>query len=278
MPSPYLTPLTCEPASILANADTSRDTDSIRSVASTIAYDMMSYYKGNLSGQIPGNLPGPPPNPSITNAGYFWWECGAMFGSLIDYWYYSGDTSYNAVVLQGMLFQTGAQNDYLPQNQTSGMGNDDQGFWGMSAMTAAELGFTDPKPGQPQWLALAQAVYNTQLVKIDNNCGGGLRWQAYNWLNGYNYKNSIANGCFFNIAARLAAYTGNASYAAQAESTWDWVRSVGFMDEDYNIYDGADIAQNCTEINKAQYSYNAGVYLLGAATMYNYVSGSIPGL
>ena len=50
------------------------------------------------------------------------------------------------------------------------------------------------------------------------------------------------------------------------------------MDEDYNIYDGADIAQNCTEINKAQYSYNAGVYLLGAATMYNYVSCSIPGL
>jgi mannan endo-1,6-alpha-mannosidase len=241
-------------------------------VASTIAYDMMSYYKGNLSGQIPGNLPGPPPNPSITNAGYFWWECGAMFGSLIDYWYYTGDTSYNAVVLQGMLFQTGAQNDYLPQNQTSGMGNDDQGFWGMSAMTAAELGFTDPKPGQPQWLALAQAVYNTQLVKIDNNCGGGLRWQAYTWLNGYNYKNSIANGCFFNIAARLAAYTGNASYAAQAESTWDWVRSVGFMDKGYNIYDGADIAQNCTAINKAQFSYNAGVYLLGAATMYNYVS------
>jgi hypothetical protein len=46
---------------------------------------MMTYYKGNLSGQIPGELPGPPPNPSITNAGYFWWEAGAMFGSLIDY-------------------------------------------------------------------------------------------------------------------------------------------------------------------------------------------------
>jgi hypothetical protein len=60
-------------------------TASIKNVASTIAYDMMSYYKGNLSGQIPGLLPGPPPNPKVTNAGYFWWEAGAMFGSMIDY-------------------------------------------------------------------------------------------------------------------------------------------------------------------------------------------------
>jgi mannan endo-1,6-alpha-mannosidase len=60
-------------------------TASIKSAASTIAFDMMSYYKGNLSGQTPGLLPGPPPTPSVTNAGYFWWEAGAMFGSLVDY-------------------------------------------------------------------------------------------------------------------------------------------------------------------------------------------------
>jgi len=38
---------------------------------------MMNYYKGNLTGQTPGLLPGP----------YYWWEAGAMWGSLIDYWY-----------------------------------------------------------------------------------------------------------------------------------------------------------------------------------------------
>jgi len=58
---------------------------SIKAAASTLAFDMMSYYKGNLSGQTPGLLPGPPATPSIQNAGYFWWEAGAMFGSLIDY-------------------------------------------------------------------------------------------------------------------------------------------------------------------------------------------------
>jgi mannan endo-1,6-alpha-mannosidase len=43
------------------------------------------------------------------------------------------------------------------------------------------------------------------------------------------------------------------------------------MDENYNIYDGAHIETNCTDINKVQFSYNMGVWLLGAANMYNYV-------
>lgn len=88
---------------------------------------MMSYYKGNLSGGIPGNLPGPPPEPKITNAGYFWWECGAMFGSLMDYWYYTGDSTYNQNVIDGMVHQAGDKSDFLVLNQTNGMGNDDQG-------------------------------------------------------------------------------------------------------------------------------------------------------
>lgn len=260
----------------------------------------MSYYKGNLSGQTPGLLPGPPPTPAIINAGYFWWEAGAMFGTLIDYWYYTGDSTYNDEVSQGLLFQVGANDDYLPQNQTNGMGNDDQGmclssppgavpyggawnqistvpdpcigFWGMSAMTAAELQFPNPPPDQPQWLALAQAVYNTQLARFDNLCGGGLHWQAYQFLNGYSYKNSIANGCFFNIAARLALYTGNSSYADSAITTWDWMTAIGLMDKNYMVYDGTDSNQNCTTIDRVQYSYNAAIFLYGSAVMYNYVS------
>ena len=42
--------------------------DSIKSAASTIAFDLMSYYTGNNTGDVPGNLPDP----------YFWWEAGAM--------------------------------------------------------------------------------------------------------------------------------------------------------------------------------------------------------
>jgi mannan endo-1,6-alpha-mannosidase len=83
---------------------------------------MMSYYKGNLSGQIPGLLPRP------EQGGYYWWEAGAMFGSMIDYWYYTGDTSYNDMITQALLFQVGEGQDYQPSNHTQSLGNDDQGL------------------------------------------------------------------------------------------------------------------------------------------------------
>jgi len=99
-----------------------------------------------------------------------------------------------------------------------------------------------------------------------------LRWQVYPYLTGYDYKNSIANGCFFNIGARLARYTNNDTYAHFAEETFTWIQAVGLMDENFNVYDGAHIETNCTDINKVQFSYNGAVWLLGAANMYNYVS------
>ena len=50
--------------------------------------------------------------------------------------------------------------------------------------------------------------------------------------------------------------------------------SVGFMDTNYNIYDGGHVEENCTDINRAQFSYNNAVFLLGAAYMYNYTNGT----
>jgi len=245
---------------------------SIKNAASTIAYDMMTYYQGNVSGGTPGVLPGPPPNPP---KGYYWWESGAMWGTLIDYWYYTGDTTYNNVAAAGMIWQKGENDDLMPANWSQSMGNDDQGFWAMTMMTAAESNFQNPPSGNPGWLALVQAVFNEQAGRYDEEvgprCGGGLRWQVLPYLTGYNYKNSIANGCFLNIGARLARYTGNDSYAQYAEKVWDWETNVGYIDDQYYVYDGAHIEQNCTDINKVLFSYNAGVYMHGLANMYNYV-------
>lgn len=191
----------------------------------------------------------------------------------MNYWYYTGDTTYNPVIQQALLHQAGDEWDFMPENQTKTEGNDDQGFWGMAAMTAAETKFPDPPDGQPGWLALAQGVFNTQVVRWDQqNCNGGLRWQIFTFNNGYNYKNSISNGCFFNVAARLALYTGNTTYADWAVKTWDWMYNVGLMSPDYHIYDGTQIADNCTSKDHNTWTYNSGIYMLGAAAMYNYVS------
>lgn len=163
----------------------------------------------------------------------------------------------------------------MTPNQTKTTGNDDQGFWGMAAISAAECNFPNPPKDQPQWLALAQAVFNTQVPRWDTTtCGGGLRWQVFPFNNGYDYKNSISNGAFFNLASRLAKYTGNDTYAQWAEKAWDWTASVNLLDQNYYVYDGSDDTLNCSQVNRIQWTYNAGAYLLGAANMWSYTNGS----
>lgn len=246
------------------------DAASIKAAARTALDDLLTFYHGDEPGQIPGILPGPPP------AGpYYWWQGGAMWGTLVDYWHYTGDTTYNNITTQALLFQTGDNNNYMPLNWTASLGNDDQAFWGMSALLAAETNYPNPpEDDDRQWLALAQAVYNTQASadRHDDTCGGGLRWQIPMSNKGYDYKNSIANGCFFNMGARLARYTNNDTYAEWPRRTWDWMVEVGFLDNEYNIYDGAYV-WNCTNIIRPQFSYNAAVFLQGAAYMYNYTTG-----
>lgn len=60
------------------------------------------------------------------------WEAGAMFGAMIDYWYYTGDGTYNDVTTEALLFQVGPDNNYMPPNQSKSLGNDDQAFWGIA--------------------------------------------------------------------------------------------------------------------------------------------------
>ncbi|KAI5460837.1 glycoside hydrolase [Mariannaea sp. PMI_226] len=245
----------------------------IRNTAASLAYDLMLLYQGNKTGEIPGILPGPP---SEGKGDYYWWEGGAMMGTYIDYWKLTGDSSYNDVITEGILHQTGDNRDFMPLNHTASLGNDDQGFWGMTAMLAAESKFPNPPADKAQWLALAQAVWTTQAHpnRHDKYCGGGLRWQIPFSNSGYNYKNTIANGCFFNLGARLARYTGNETYAKYAEETWDWLWNINYIDhKTWRVYDGGHVEKNCTDINKATFSYNSAILLQGSAFLYNFTDG-----
>ena len=200
-----------------------------------------------------------------------------MFGSLVDYWYYTGDDTYNEITTQALLHQVGPEQNYEPPNQTSALGNDDQAFWGMAALSAAEYAYPNPPEDKPQWLALAQAVYNAQVSRWNNEtCAGGLNWQVVTYNKGYNYKNTISNGGFFNIASRLARYTGEEMYAEWAVKMWDWVEAMGLFSPTYQFFDGTDEDLNCTNVNHIQWSYNAGIFLMGAANMFNYVSTPAP--
>ncbi|PVH79010.1 glycoside hydrolase family 76 protein [Cadophora sp. DSE1049] len=240
-----------------------RAEDSTKSTASSIANVLVGYYNGNEAGETPGLLPEP----------YYWWNAGAMWDTLIQYWQLTGDDQYNGIVNQALQFQKGGdRGDFMPPNQTKSLGNDDQATWALAAMSAAEQDF--PAPENTTWFALADAVFNEQALRWDTeSCGGGLRWQIFTFNAGYNYKNGISNGDFFQLAARLARYTGNTTYSDWASKVYDWTTSIGFIDDEYNVFDGADTTQNCSTVSKLQFSYVAGTYINGAAYMYNISSG-----
>lgn len=150
-------------------------------------------------------------------------------------------------------------------------------FWGVAAMTAAELKLPDRTgKGEFSWLSLAQGVFNTQIARWDNTtCGGGLRWQLYQYQVGYKLKNTISNGGLFQIASRLHRYTGDQLYLDWANKIWDWMASSTLMNtKTWSVADSTDMPE-CSNQGNAQWSYNYGSLLMGAAYLYNAVS-SIP--
>ncbi|KAF8472572.1 glycosyl hydrolase family 76-domain-containing protein [Kalaharituber pfeilii] len=246
------------------------DPESIKQAASIAAAGMMKEYVGNQPGQIPGKFPDPP---------YYWWESGAAWGAMVDYWYYTEDTQYNDIVSEGLLWQVGPANNFMPPNASKSLGNDDQCFWALAVIAAAEKKFPDPPEDQPQWLALAQGVFNSQAKRWDTKtCRGGLRWQIFTFNIGFDYKNTVSNGCFFQLGARLARYTNNNTYAVWAERAYNWTVESKLLTDDFRVYDGVDVVPdggNCSKINILQWSYNAGLYIAGAAYMYNFTSSVV---
>ena len=143
-------------------------------------------------------------------------------------------------------------------------------------MSAAEKKFPDPPKGKPQYLALSQAVFNNMAIRLeqeidDNTCGGGLRWQVLFTADGYGYKNTVSNSCFFQLGARLARYTGNTTYAELGTKAYDWMREVELISDDYHVHDGITVEPDCKTMDPNEWSYNVGMALAGAAYMYNHV-------
>lgn len=151
----FLLPLTVrhKQSDLQCEADRIAGLDSIKQTASTLTYDLVRHYHGNETGETPGVLDGPPP------AGDFYWgEAGAFWITLIEYWRYTGDSSYNDLAKQALLFQKGGNwSDFLPLNYSASMGNDDQGLWASAAMSAAESGFPGPGEGELKWVDLVDS-------------------------------------------------------------------------------------------------------------------------
>jgi len=230
---------------------------SIKGVAKTLAAGAMSYYSGTPDKFV--DLPEP----------HYWWQAGALMGSMLDYSHYTGDHTYDRLIARGLLDQVGPDFDYMLPSHFGQEGNDDQAFWGFAVMSAAERNFPQPDPNVPSWLQLGQNLWNSLASRWNTtHCGGGLLWQIFaSNPNGLDYKNTVSNGGFFQISARLARATGNTTYLEWAERVWDWTEAVGMIDKDGNVYDGAHARNNCTDTNPVTFSYSAAIYMYGCAVL-----------
>lgn len=238
---------------------------SIKNAAALVAGGLLDYYTGLDYGQTIGMFLAP----------YYWWEAGGAWGSLIDYTFYMENDTYVDIIKQALVYQVGDNYNYVPLNQLTTEGNDDQAFWGIAVMAAAERNFSNPLDPKLGWLALTQGVFNSMTARWDEaDCNGGLRWQIFQWNSGYDYKNSVSNGALFHIAARLARYTANDTYVDWAEKVFDWMYGAGLLTEgdDWMVYDGVKIANNCLNITKYRWTYNLGLMLAGCAYLYNYTT------
>ncbi|KAJ5692205.1 glycosyl hydrolase family 76 protein [Penicillium macrosclerotiorum] len=234
---------------------------SIKNAASVVAKNTISDYNDRNSNNIPGYV--------ATS----WAEGGVLFESMIRYWYYTGDSSNNELISDGMYWQRG-EDDYFPANYSSYLGNDDQIMWALAAMTGAELGFPQ-RSSMPSWATLAKNVFDELIVRWDDqNCNGGMRWQIWPFEAGYTTKNAITNGGLFELAARLARYTNNQTYSDWAEKVWDWSSTTPLLETaDWKIADSTTCETKCTDHGDWHWSWNYGVYMTGAAYMYNITDG-----
>lgn len=198
-----------------------------------------------------------------------------MWGLLLDYYHYTGDDTYNNITTQALLSQVGPEYDYMVPLYFKSEGNDDQAFWGFATMSAAEKDYPQPTIGNYSWVQLTENLWNTQVRRWDTtSCGGGLKWQIFTYNNGYDYKNSISNGAFFQLSARLARFTGNQTYLDWANKAYNWTRDVGLIDDEYHVLDGTDDTKNCSDQNGLVWTYNTATFMYGSAILYNYTNGS----
>ena len=194
-----------------------------------------------------------------------------MWGGLVDYSHYTGDTSYDSVIAEAIYSQASPTMDFMMANQRFDLGNDDQVFWALTAMSAAEYDFPVAS-GAPSTLYfdLARNTFNDLVERWNTTqCDGGLKWQFYPENNGYDYKSSIANGGFFQLGARLARFTGNVTYVEWADKTYNWMTSVDFLNSTYSVRDGAGDLDNCSVIGLDTWSYNAATMIYGSAVLWN---------
>ena len=130
---------------------------------------------------------------------------------------------------------------------------DDEGWWALAWLKAYDV------TNQTVYLKEAITIFDDMINGYNAKCGG--IW----WNKGHEANVAISNELFLAVAAQLAnrVEAGKKKfYVDWIWRHWTWFRTAGFINKDYNINDGLDLA-TCKNNNGTIWSYNQGV-ILGA--------------
>ncbi|KAK6543531.1 hydrolase 76 protein [Orbilia ellipsospora] len=238
--------------------------DTLKTAAATVMKSMVNDY----TSQQPFSVGLLPPE-------YSFFESALFFNTIMDYAAYTGDSTYNSLFEKDFFAQVGSDSDFMPSNSSQRIDNDDVGYWALAAMTAAEFGAKPANSSNPSYLSLATKVFNNYVSRWDTTaCNGGLRWQITSSTNGYEFKDTQSNGIFFELSARLGAYTGNKTYTDWATKIFDWTSKTGLTDAESSsgggvVYAGVTATGGCKNIDKSFFSAQSANYIYGSAAMYN---------
>jgi predicted alpha-1,6-mannanase (GH76 family) len=137
---------------------------------------------------------------------------GGVIGGIIGFFVGGGSSASNNARVYYANFQT----PYY----------DDEGWWALAWIKAYDLTL------DPQYLKMAEFLFNDMTNGWDTTFGGGIFW-AKDHKNGdgsiFPYKNAIANELFMAVATRLYLRTKELSYLTWAEKEWQWFYSSGLI-------------------------------------------------
>ena len=204
-----------------------------------------------------------------------------LYSTLIPFWNITGNDTYNDLITKRMYSKVDLElgTGWDESNNDTNMNH---AAWALAAVTAAEMGFPADS-SKKSWLTYAEQAEGTlsSTWGFSTVCGGGLESQNDD-LSLYNasVKDAVSNGEYFQLASRLAYLTSGddqTGYASDASTVWDWsVSSDMVVESNWTInfmVTNTTTGGNCTAYygTRIEYTYPYGLYLSGAAYMYNVV-------
>ncbi|KAK4214403.1 glycosyl hydrolase family 76-domain-containing protein [Rhypophila decipiens] len=159
-----------------------------------------------------------------------------------------------------LLFHNNSKRSALEARGFSGFLNefyDDEGWWALAWIRSWDV------TKQPEYLDMAERIFEDMKNGTDGTCGGGIWWSKEK-----RYKNAIANELYLSVSASLANRipTKKAYYLAIAQEQWTWFQKSGMINSQNLINDGLTFLPDgitCVNNNLQTWSYNQGVILGG---------------